>query len=238
MRHNHFWTAVMAVGLFAGVFAQDAIFDGKCPVCVKKGYRTQVNVGASSTTLLAGMPYFDENGKFVYNDPNTTTTDYNCSSGHTFKVTSCQGGNITTVTSDKDAPGMFFGGLFVAEWASVTNGINVTNCLASDNWTIQGEAQMEDEIMSWDTSRVTFFPGQSNEVSFIGTGGVFTVEYTCTPDEAALAVLDAIERAGQTLGFVTIRRHEAQLISDKLHLIDSKLGDIEGEYRKLLKGLE
>ncbi len=59
----------------------------KCPECVKRGNKSKVYVGCSSTTLVGWIPYYDEDGKFVSNDPNTTTTSYSCSLGHRWSET-------------------------------------------------------------------------------------------------------------------------------------------------------
>jgi len=53
-----------------------------CPECQKEGKKSIVFIGVSSTTLLAVTPYYDEEGRFHFDDPNTTTTQYTCSNGH------------------------------------------------------------------------------------------------------------------------------------------------------------
>lgn len=56
----------------------------KCPECKKLGLKSKVYVGASSTTLLAFTPYYDEEGNYHHNDPNVITTSYTCSNGHSW----------------------------------------------------------------------------------------------------------------------------------------------------------
>lgn len=74
----------------------------KCPVCVQRGYKTVVTEGANFTTLLASYPYYDENGKYHFNNPNVTTTSFSCASGHTFSVSSSLNTNTVSVTSSND----------------------------------------------------------------------------------------------------------------------------------------
>ena len=64
----------------------------KCPECEKLGLKSKIFVGASSSTLLAAMPYYDEEGNYHYNDLNTTSTSYTCSNGHSW-TESNKGGN-------------------------------------------------------------------------------------------------------------------------------------------------
>lgn len=58
----------------------------KCDQCVAEGERSRVYVGYSVTTaMMPPSPYYDEDGNYhVPRDPNTTTTHYNCSRGHTW----------------------------------------------------------------------------------------------------------------------------------------------------------
>lgn len=44
-------------------------------------------------TLMCANPYYDENGKYHHNDPNTTTTYYNCSNGHQWTESTKQKGD-------------------------------------------------------------------------------------------------------------------------------------------------
>jgi hypothetical protein len=56
-----------------------------CPICEKEGRKSTVMQSASTTTLVATVQTFDEAGNArPYRDPNTTTTTYTCSNGHSF----------------------------------------------------------------------------------------------------------------------------------------------------------
>lgn len=66
----------------------DNAFNGRCPVCVSEGKRSEVYEGMSSGTLLATHSYYDADGKHHYVDPNIVTTRYSCSRGHRFTVSS------------------------------------------------------------------------------------------------------------------------------------------------------
>lgn len=54
----------------------------QCPECQKEGKKSKVYQGMSTTTLLGWIPYWDEEGKYHNDNPNTTTTEYSCSNGH------------------------------------------------------------------------------------------------------------------------------------------------------------
>ena len=60
----------------------------KCPFCVEENKNSCVYPGVSTSTLLAWTPYhYDENGEVVWSEnPNTITTQYRCSNGHTWTV--------------------------------------------------------------------------------------------------------------------------------------------------------
>ena len=60
----------------------------KCPECQKQGLKSKVYVGSSTTTLLAFQPYYDEEGNYHYDDPNTIYTSYSCSNGHSWTESS------------------------------------------------------------------------------------------------------------------------------------------------------
>jgi hypothetical protein len=55
-----------------------------CPECVKEAKRSVVYVGASSVTCMMYEHYFDEDGKEHVHNPNTTSTHYSCSQGHSW----------------------------------------------------------------------------------------------------------------------------------------------------------
>jgi len=63
----------------------------KCPKCVEKGLKSCVYVGTTHTTLMYASPYYDEEGNYHYNDPNTRYTEYSCSNGHKWVVSKYQG---------------------------------------------------------------------------------------------------------------------------------------------------
>ena len=54
----------------------------KCPQCIAENKRSCVYQGMSTTTLMEIAQYWDEDGNYVYHDPNITTTQYSCSNGH------------------------------------------------------------------------------------------------------------------------------------------------------------
>ena len=54
----------------------------KCPECVRLGQRSILHIGATTTTLLATSRYYDEDGVYHENNPNTRGTEYWCSAGH------------------------------------------------------------------------------------------------------------------------------------------------------------
>lgn len=54
----------------------------KCARCSEEGKRSKVYVGASSSTLMMGEAFFDEEGRWHSHDPNTRATQYSCSEGH------------------------------------------------------------------------------------------------------------------------------------------------------------
>jgi hypothetical protein len=56
----------------------------KCPECVQNNQKSRVAVGGSTRTLLGFTPFYDEDGNYHNHDPNTTSTQYSCSNGHTW----------------------------------------------------------------------------------------------------------------------------------------------------------
>jgi hypothetical protein len=56
-----------------------------CKECQNQGLKSQVHPGIGMRTLMGWSPYYDENGKFHSHDPNTITTDYKCSNGHSWE---------------------------------------------------------------------------------------------------------------------------------------------------------
>ncbi len=63
----------------------------KCEECIKEEKKSTVYVPQyGTTTLMCSAPdYYDEEGKFHEgHNPNTTTTEWSCSNGHTWIVKS------------------------------------------------------------------------------------------------------------------------------------------------------
>lgn len=61
----------------------------KCPRCIEESQKSKVYVGISTSTLLHSPPFYDEEGRFHYHDPNTTTTHYSCSNDHDWQESAC-----------------------------------------------------------------------------------------------------------------------------------------------------
>jgi len=106
-----FWSLDCIVNrhLYAQTVTQDLIsgrFDGICPICKKEAKTSTVQVGYSTGTLLANMPYYDEKGVLRgTEDPNTYTTRYRCSRGHEFLQTCGSSKCWVTITkTTEDAP--------------------------------------------------------------------------------------------------------------------------------------
>ena len=53
-----------------------------CSACVRNGMKSTVRRGATTTTLTAVDEFYDENGVYHRDDPNTRTTTWWCSQGH------------------------------------------------------------------------------------------------------------------------------------------------------------
>lgn len=57
----------------------------KCPTCIAEGKTSTVTRGARRSTLMASVEFWDENGMHhPRHNPNTVTTDYRCSNGHSW----------------------------------------------------------------------------------------------------------------------------------------------------------
>jgi hypothetical protein len=54
----------------------------KCPECIKEGKKSKVYIGCTTSTLIAPVQYYDEDGNYHSSNPNTMTTQYSCSNGH------------------------------------------------------------------------------------------------------------------------------------------------------------
>lgn len=59
----------------------------KCPKCVEEGKRSRVEVVSARSTLLHAPMAYDEDGVLQHHDPNTHTTTYRCSEGHSWVET-------------------------------------------------------------------------------------------------------------------------------------------------------
>jgi hypothetical protein len=66
----------------------------KCPVCVEAGDKSTVRDHGQASTLMANLPFFDEDGLRHHHDSNRKTSAYSCSRGHRFEIvvykTPCQ----------------------------------------------------------------------------------------------------------------------------------------------------
>ena len=54
----------------------------KCPECVKKGLKSQINLISVPVYCMAHSPYYDEEGHFHSHNPNGQGFLYRCSNGH------------------------------------------------------------------------------------------------------------------------------------------------------------
>jgi len=194
-----------------------------CRECEKEGKKSRVDVQGATSTLLATQQYYDEDGGYHFDDPNTTTHNYECSRGHKFS-------NSKTNSS---AAWVVVGVSNYWDNAIMTN----VTIEATNAWLTLGAANAQDTIFSWDVDVLTFFPDGSNTVVFTTTGGQFKVVYDCEVDEASKAVLEAIEEAGRHMGYVILDKNETKLIADALIRLREweKAAD---EYRALVKKLE
>lgn len=57
-----------------------------CEECKKQGLKSKVFDKGSSTTYVAYLPFYDEDGKEHHHDANTITTAYKCSNGHIWET--------------------------------------------------------------------------------------------------------------------------------------------------------
>ena len=73
-----------------------------CPQCEAAGERSRVYPGVSEVTLMEWTPYYDEDGVYVSDDPNTRTHNFSCSNRHNWRAVSLRG--ETTVENLEDTP--------------------------------------------------------------------------------------------------------------------------------------
>ena len=81
------------------IFIDTRVF---CPVCQEKGLESCVYVGTSSTTLLYYQPWYDEDGVYHNENPNTITTYYSCSQGHEWYEMHNMGRTTFKITKDTE----------------------------------------------------------------------------------------------------------------------------------------
>ncbi len=60
----------------------------KCKTCAELGLTSTLSVVSNFATLMCDHQYFDEQGRYHLHDPNTTSTVYRCSNGHSTVETS------------------------------------------------------------------------------------------------------------------------------------------------------
>ena len=65
-----------------------------CPVCQENNQTSKVTELTSSVTTSYSSPFYDEEGNYHNHDSNKTTTNYQCSNGHSFKVVKRRGCTI------------------------------------------------------------------------------------------------------------------------------------------------
>lgn len=75
----------------------------RCPVCAAEGQRSRMSLGGSSRTLMTTQTFYDEDGKLVVRDPNTTTTQWSCSRGH-HGVMNARSGHTEIIASERTQP--------------------------------------------------------------------------------------------------------------------------------------
>ena len=74
----------------------------KCPICIQLELKSTLNVGSSWSTVMNWQPYYDEEGNYHDDDPNTITTDYRCSNDHKFAESTRMGNSKIMVYKPKD----------------------------------------------------------------------------------------------------------------------------------------
>jgi hypothetical protein len=61
-----------------------------CPKCQAEGKTSKIYGGFGiSMTCVGFQPYYDEDGKYHYRNPNAGTSEYTCTNGH--KIVQIQG---------------------------------------------------------------------------------------------------------------------------------------------------
>ena len=73
-----------------------------CPQCETAGERSRVYPGSVDVTLMDVQEYWDEDGNYVVDDPNTVTRAFSCSNRHNWRAARVLG--ETTIESLADTP--------------------------------------------------------------------------------------------------------------------------------------
>jgi hypothetical protein len=68
--------------VIASLILMPTLVGGRCSVCLLAGERSTVTGGMCSSTLLAVIGHYDEDGRYHSTDPNVTTCSHTCSRGH------------------------------------------------------------------------------------------------------------------------------------------------------------
>jgi hypothetical protein len=55
-----------------------------CPKCKEEGAKSSVYPKGESRTLMSTSGYWDPEGDYHFHDPNTITSSYSCSGGHSW----------------------------------------------------------------------------------------------------------------------------------------------------------
>lgn len=54
----------------------------KCLECIENGEKSHVYYGKTTSTCIIVNSYYNEDGKFVFDNPNIYITNYSCSNNH------------------------------------------------------------------------------------------------------------------------------------------------------------
>lgn len=91
---------IWILAILAGVMCAGKEGGGMfCPVCQEKGLTSRVYPGMTLGTLMNTHSYYDENGVYHHEDPNSYTTEYSCSQGHAWRIVRWQDGEEIKVTN-------------------------------------------------------------------------------------------------------------------------------------------
>ena len=73
-----------------------------CPQCEAAGERSRVYPGRVDITLMNVSEYWDEDGNYVVDDPNTRTSPFFCSTGHRWVARTTRGETTIEVLPNDD----------------------------------------------------------------------------------------------------------------------------------------